>query len=192
MYTSYPQNDEAWRGDMSLVVRGRGDPRSLLALLTGALEEVDSDLALHDAGSLWALVERSLRLEAFRAYLISAFALLTLVLAGVGLYGTLAYAMARRRREIAIRSALGARPSEIVTLVVRRGLTLVAIGAVVGAALSAAAARAVAGMLFEVSTVDAPTLGATLVVVGLAAAAASTIPAVRSLGVSPARALSDE
>jgi ABC-type antimicrobial peptide transport system permease subunit len=123
---------------------------------------------------------------------LGAFGLSALVLAGVGVYGVLSYAMTRRRRELAVRMALGARPGGVRRLVVGSGLRLAAAGVAVGLVAAVMGGRVLTALLYEVSPTDPTTLvavGATLL---LAAAAASWLPARRATTVSPAEVLRGE
>jgi ABC-type antimicrobial peptide transport system permease subunit len=114
------------------------------------------------------------------------------VLAAVGLFGLLAFTVAERRREIAVRLALGAEPSAIVRMVVGQGLTLVAIGLAIGVAASYGMARAVASLLYETTSHDLMTFGTVPVVLALIAVAACALPAYRASRVEPLSALRTE
>jgi len=125
----------------------------------------------------------------FVMMLMSAFAVLALTLAAVGIYGMLSYAVSYRRREFGIRLALGARPSGVVRLIVREGLTLVLAGCAAGIAGMFLAGRSLSGFLFEVKPWDATTLGAVLAVVVAVATLACLIPGRRAAAEDPAGAL---
>ena len=115
-----------------------------------------------------------------------------MVLAAVGLYGVIAYSVARRTREIGIRMALGAKRSMVVGLVMKQGLSLTAVGVVVGAFLSAGAANAVSGALYGISAADPITwIGATITLFAVAAVA-NAVPARRAAVVDPSSALRSE
>jgi putative ABC transport system permease protein len=116
-------------------------------------------------------------------------AICALVIAAVGLYGVLAYWVSRRTREIGVRSAIGASPSNILGLVMRQGLTLALIGLALGLAGAVAASRLVAALLFGVSPTDPLVFAGVPMVLLLVAAAASYIPARRAVRIDPLVAL---
>ena len=121
--------------------------------------------------------------------LMTAFAAVALVLAAVGIYGMLSYAVSHRRREFGIRLALGARPSGVLRLIVREGLTLATAGCVLGVAGTYVAGRSLAGFLFGVRPGDPATLGAVLAVVLVVATIACVVPGRRAAAEDPAGAL---
>jgi ABC-type antimicrobial peptide transport system permease subunit len=121
--------------------------------------------------------------------LLGAFAVLALALAAVGIYGMLSYAVSHRRREFGIRLALGARPSGVLRLIVREGLTLVLAGCAIGVAATFVAGRSLAGFLFEVKPWDTVTLGGVLAVVIGVATLACLVPGRRAAAEDPAGAL---
>jgi ABC-type antimicrobial peptide transport system permease subunit len=117
---------------------------------------------------------------------------MAVVLASIGVYGVIAYAVGQRRREFGIRLALGARRVEIVGLVVRRGLLLFAIGAAIGLAAAAATGRALASLLFNVTALDVPSLALATLILFVVAIAACGLPARRAAQVDPSVALRAE
>jgi ABC-type antimicrobial peptide transport system permease subunit len=123
---------------------------------------------------------------------LGAFGLSALVLAVVGVYGVLSYAMTRRRRELAVRMALGARPGQVSRLVMGSGLRLAAAGVALGLVVAVAGGRVLAALLYEVSPTDPATLAAVGLTLLGAAAAASWLPAWRATTVSPAEVLRGE
>jgi len=125
----------------------------------------------------------------FVMMLMAAFAVLALTLAAVGIYGMLSYAVSHRRREFGIRLALGARPSGVLRLIVREGLTLVLTGCAIGVVGMLAAGRSLSGLLFEVKPWDTTTLAAVLGVVIVVATLACLVPGRRAAAEDPAGAL---
>jgi len=125
----------------------------------------------------------------FVMMLMTAFAILALTLAAVGIYGMLSYGVSHRRREFGIRLALGARPSGVLALIVRQGLTLVIVGCAVGVAGTYLAGRSLSGFLFEIKPWDPVTLGGVLLVVIVVATLACLIPGRRASAEDPAGAL---
>jgi ABC-type antimicrobial peptide transport system permease subunit len=123
---------------------------------------------------------------------ISAVGVVAMVLAAVGLYGVIAYAVSRRTREIGIRMALGARATTVVGLVMKQGLGLTAIGVAVGALLSLGAAKAIAGALYGVSFLDPLTWSSAIATLFAVAVLANLVPARRAAVVDPSAALRAE
>jgi putative ABC transport system permease protein len=177
---------------MTLVLRTDGDPSGLVNAARGVIRELDPELALSNVQTLEAVVMSSVARPRFAASVLGAFGLSALVLAVVGVYGVLSSVMTRRRRELAVRIALGAHPRAVSWLVIGSGMRLAAAGVVVGLTVAVAGSRVLAALLYEVS----PTDPAILVVVGAilltAAGAASWFPARRATTVSPAEVLRGE
>ena len=138
------------------------------------------------------LLAESVAAPRFRALLLGSFGLVALLLAGAGIYGVMSYTVTRRRRETGVRLALGATPGEIVRLVVGDGMRLAAVGVALGVLLALAGTRLMAGVLFGVSPLDAPTfaaMAAFLSVIGLASVA---LPAFRASRTDPMLAIREE
>jgi predicted permease len=183
---------QAYLPRMSLVVRSRVAPENLAASVRGELRAVNGDVAVFATRTLRAHIEEALGAERLTASLVSVCGLLALVLAIVGLYGAIAYMVARRTREIGLRIALGATPDRLLALVVGRGLWIAGIGVAVGLASAAAAARALPLGLYGVTPLDPRTYLAVMVLLTLTAALAAYVPARRAVRIDPARALSQE
>jgi ABC-type antimicrobial peptide transport system permease subunit len=128
----------------------------------------------------------------FALFVLGAFAVLAVILTGVGVYGVAAYATARRTREIALRIALGADRARIVSLVVREGLVWTVAGVTVGAVAARVLTRYLQSLLFHVAAGDALTFIAVAVLLGLVAVAATAVPAIRAVRVDPMLALRSE
>ncbi|HEX8942668.1 MAG TPA: FtsX-like permease family protein, partial [Gemmatimonadaceae bacterium] len=128
----------------------------------------------------------------FGAQMLTAFALLALVLAGVGIYGLVAFVVARRTREIGIRIALGAERATVMKTVLARGLALAASGIAAGIVLSLGLTRFVGSLLYEAPTIDAFAYGVSAVVFVVVTTAACIVPARRAAGVDPVIALRAE
>jgi len=177
---------------LTFVVRAQGNADSAIAAARSEVRAVDKDLALTDVVTLKDLVHESMGDERFRTALLSGFAGVALFLAALGIYGVLAYSVAQRMRELGIRLALGAQPSSVFRMVIAEGLRPVAIGGVVGIAGAFALGGLVKAMLFGVEPLDPPTYAGAIAVLGIAAAIACALPAMRATRVDPLVALRDE
>jgi ABC-type antimicrobial peptide transport system permease subunit len=139
-----------------------------------------------------ALVARATARPRFTTRTVAAFALLALTLAAIGIYGTLSYVVGTQTREIAIRLSLGAAPGAIVPDVLKRGLTPVVTGGLLGILVAAALARTFEALLFQVEPFDLPSFAAGAVLLLVAALAAALGPAVRAMKIDPVVALRSE
>jgi putative ABC transport system permease protein len=173
----------------SLVVRARGDAASLTTAIKAAIWSVDKDVPVVRVATLDDLVARSEAKRRFALDVFEAFALAALALAAIGLYGVLSGSVTERLREIGVRSALGAAPSDILTLVVRQGMMLATLGVALGLLAATLASRAIASLLFGVSSLDPMTyLGVVALLLGVSVVAC-WLPAHRASGVAPLIAL---
>ena len=178
--------------ERDLIVRGSGDAGALIAPVRATLESLDAAIPLYRATPLERTVDQTLAPERFVAALLSAFALLALSLAAVGVHGVLSSDVMRRRREIGIRVALGATRQQVYRLVLRRALVPAIEGVVVGIAAALLLARALSALVFGIGPWDPPSF--IIVVLGLVAVAlgATWIPAWRASRVSPVEAIKIE
>ena len=178
--------------ERDLIVRGTGDPAALVASLGATLASLDATIPLFRATPLERTVNQTLAPERFIAALLSAFALLALALAAVGVHGVLSGDVTRRRREIGIRIALGATRGEVYSLILRRALLPTIEGVAIGVPAALLLARALTALVFGITPWDAPSF--VIVVVGLTvvAFAATWIPAWRASHVSPLEAIKIE
>ena len=174
---------------MSLVVRTSTPAEGIAPVLRGALRELDPSLALGPISTMTSLLSDSVARPRFRAGLIVSFAAVALALTIVGLYGTLAFAVSQRTREIGIRFALGARSAAVLGMVLRQGIWLVAAGAAMGLAGGLAASRLLEDMLFEVAPRDTTVFVAVPVLVAAVAVIAMLAPARRASKLDPVKAL---
>jgi predicted permease len=180
---------QGFRQDVHLLVHARGDPRELLQPLRDQVRGLDPAVALLGTRTLEDQVGRAYFLPRNSALLLSAFGLLALLLAAVGLYGVISYAVSRRTREVGIRMALGARHVDVLGLVVGEGFRLALLGVAVGLAAAFALTRFLAGMLYRVSPTDPLTFVAVPLALTLVAVVASYVPARRASRVDPMTAL---
>lgn len=178
--------------EITVVMRSRGDPAVPLNTARTLVLSLDRDLPVYDAFTLESMVDRALGQPKFYVLLLSIFAALALVLAVVGIYGVIAYAVQQRSREIGIRIALGASTERVVGMVVRRGLTLAVIGVALGTAGAYAVTRVLQSLLFSVSARDPLTFAAVAALLGGVAVLASWIPARRAARVDPLTAMRAE
>jgi predicted permease len=177
------------RGQMTLVVRTTGDPVPLAAALQREARALDPAMPMFTAETLAAQLDASLAQERLVAALSSVFGLLALLLACIGLYGVLAYDVARRTHEIGIRMALGASAGRVVRLVLRETLWLMSIGIVLGLGAALAVTRWVKSMLFGLEPYDPLTMGLAVLLLLLVAAVAAYLPARRASRIDPLAAL---
>lgn len=177
---------------MTLVVRSEAAPAVMAPAVRAIVAELDSKLPLGNVAPLTAVVENSLSSRRFLLVLTGAFASLALLLAGIGMYGVISYAVARRTPEIGVRLALGARRSDVARQVVRDTLRLSAVGIAVGLAGAAATGRLLRGLLFGVGPWDPFSYLAVALATLAATAAVAALPAHRAASIDPAVALREE
>jgi predicted permease len=169
-------------------IRGEGSLAAIASAVEGVIGPKLPEATVKTR-SFTAQVESSIRSERLTAQLAGFFALLTLALGAIGLYGLLAYRVAQRTSEIGVRIALGARRSQVIWMVLRGGLRLVGIGLAVGVPAALLASRLVAGMLYGLVPTDAPTVAIATAILGLTGIAAGVLPARRAARVEPMAAL---
>jgi putative ABC transport system permease protein len=174
---------------MSVVVQGTDDPAPVERALRAAVRSIDPDLPIDDVETLASIASESAAQPRFRTYLLAGFASLSLMLAAIGVYGLLSYSVTQRVREIGVRMALGAKPGDVLRLVVGEGMRLVGAGAVVGVAGALAAGRLVSAMLFDVTATDPVTYATVVTLLAAVAFIACYIPALRAARVNPMSAL---
>jgi len=188
----YCSTAQAQRTSLGLFVRSNMGAASLSKLIREAVNSVDPSQPVFDARPMLDRVHETWGTQRLLSFLFSIFAGLALVLATIGLYGLLAYTMLKRVREIGIRLALGAQPSQIRTLILSHGMHLLLIGSIIGLLSAFALSRALQSVLFEVKTIDPKIyLGVGLLLFG-ATLLASWIPARRASRVDPIIALRTE
>jgi len=174
---------------LAIVVRTQGDPAALSSAVRGALTEIDSTQPIYDMQTLDQLVARSLGQRRFTLTLMLLFGVIALVLSAVGIYGVMAFAVSQRTQEIGIRMALGASALDVLKLVLRNGMFLAVIGAVIGLAGAFAITRFMSSLLFGVSPTDVVTFSLVTAGLLLVALVACYLPARRATKVDPLIAL---
>jgi putative ABC transport system permease protein len=178
--------------DLAIFLRGQLDPGVISAQVRQQVQAVDRELPVFHAETLDDLLSNSLSVRRFSLQLVAIFAVTALLLAGLGIYGTISCVVNEQTREIAIRLALGAQRGNILTMVLRQGLTLAAAGAGAGVAGALIVSHLMAGLLFGVSPSDLPTFVGVTVVLATVALAASYIPALRAMRLDPITTLHAE
>ncbi|HEV2444537.1 MAG TPA: ABC transporter permease [Candidatus Sulfopaludibacter sp.] len=189
-----PTSQEVYGSSNSdfLIVRANGDPLALVPAIRRIVAAVDPDVPVSDVQTMDEIINLAVSDRRQLMTLLGAFAALALLLASVGLYGVLAYAVTQRGREIGLRMALGATDFSVTALFVRQGLTLTGIGLAVGVAASVAAARSLRTALYGVSAASPTTLAAVAALLTIVALAACFIPARRASRVDPIVVLREE
>ncbi|HEY4365156.1 MAG TPA: ABC transporter permease [Bryobacteraceae bacterium] len=173
-------------------VRVERDPDSLISSIRSAIREQDPEIPLDAVGTADALVEQALSMDRFSTFLMSAFAVLALLLALVGIYGVLSYAVTQATQEIGIRMALGAQQGHVLKMVLGHAGILMAVGLVIGLAGGLGAGRLLASELYEVKAADPVTFASTALVLLATGLLACAIPALRAARVDPLTALREE
>jgi predicted permease len=187
-YMSYAQFPEEVSA-LYFQVRTAGNPAGLVPELRDAVHQMDANLPLMEVSTQTQLTAEALTRERTFARLSSFFALLALLLATIGLYGTMAYSVTRKTHEIGIRLALGAKPRDILRMVLGRGLELTLVGVAIGIVAALAATRLISSMIYGVTTSDPITFAAVAVFLVLVAFLACYVPARRATKVDPLVAL---
>jgi putative ABC transport system permease protein len=178
-------------GDAVIAIRTSGDPTSLAHSAVAAVHALDAQLPVQEIHSMEEVIEGTLVSERFRALLLEVFAAAGLTLASVGIYSVLSYLVRGRRREIGIRTALGARTSDVLRMVLLEGLKPALLGIVLGAAGALLAAGLLEKLVFGVKASDPLTLAVVAVSLLLVAVAASLLPAWRAARLDPVTVLRD-
>jgi predicted permease len=188
--TAYiPYSQYGVLGQRRLCARATGDAGALVAAIRREVRGLDPNLPVFNVKTFADQINESVSLERLVAMLSSFFGLFALLLAAIGLYGVMAYAVARRTREIGIRMALGARPGAVLWLAMRETLSLVFIGIVVGLPVALAASRLTEGLLFGLAPNDPLTVALATLALLASAALAGYLPARRAARVDPMVAL---
>jgi putative ABC transport system permease protein len=186
MYVPYAQDSGlSFFSPKDLAVRTAGYPMALAEPVRRAIWDVDPLQPVANVRPMAALLDQELSSRNLQSTLLGAFAALALVLASLGIYGVLAYAVAQRRREIGIRMALGAPSARVLGMVVGQGLRLCAIGIAIGVVLAVAMTRALSALLYGVRSGDALLYAAVAAVLAAVAAVASFVPARQAARVDP-------
>lgn len=175
--------------DLNLIVRTAGDPRAIVPALRSIVRGEDPNLLVDSVMTLNDRISESLAQPRLYTILLAAFAAFALAIAGVGLFGVLSYSVAQRAREIGVRTALGATPFRVVTLVASQALIIVAAGLIAGVIAAAWLAGALQSLLYGVAPRDPVSFAAVAAVLLIVALVATIVPARRAASVDPVRVL---
>jgi predicted permease len=175
--------------NMFMVVRATLDPAPMIATITKEIQALDPEVPTFDVKTMAGRLAESLAWRRFSTFLLEVFAVIALVLAAIGIYGVLAYAVNQRTHEIGIRLALGAQPTSISRMVIRQSFALIAVGSAIGLGGAFALTRLLSSLLYGVSTTDARSFLIPPLVLGVVALLASYLPARRAAKVDPMIAL---
>jgi putative ABC transport system permease protein len=195
VYVPYRQVPDGWLSfyaPKDLAVRASGDPTLLLPALRAIIRDMDPEQPISNVRLLDEIVDAQMAPRRTQLATLLAFAGLAFLLAAIGIYGLLSFAVSNRVQEIGVRMAVGATPASILGMVLREGLRLAALGAVVGLAAAWAAGRWLETLLVGVSPTDLPTLAAALGLVLVMTLAGSLVPAWRASRLDPARVMRAE
>jgi len=187
--------DAAWTWTdrtMTVVALAEDDAVSLMGPVRRAVAEIDPSVPVYSLETMQGRLVDSLAQSRFSTMLLTAFGFLALLLAAIGVYGVISYGVTQRTQEIGIRMALGARNSDVLTLVVRHGAALAGVGLAVGLAGALALSGLLRSLLYQVSPTDPPTFATGMVVLTAAAVLAAALPAWRAARTSPMVALRSE
>ena len=185
--------DGQWESfGLTLAVRAQGNPLSVVSAITNAVHKVDPEVPLLHIKTMQDTIDDSLLQQRFTMLLLTSFAGLALLLAAVGIYSVLSYAVRRRVREIGIRMALGAQIEDVLRMVVLQGMKPTMIGVAIGLAGALALGRVLSSVIYGVSARDLATFSTVAVVMTGVGLLASTLPAYRATKVDPMKTLRDE
>jgi putative ABC transport system permease protein len=186
-----PFNQAPMQG-LSLIVRSTAAPTLIINGARAAIKQLDGDLPIFDAKTMTEALSDTVSQPRFYAILLGSFATIALLIAALGIYGVISYAVSQRTRELGIRIALGAQRERVVRLVIGQGLTLTLLGIVVGVAGAYAMTRMISSLLFGVAPADPLTFVAVAFVFVGVASLASYLPARRAASVDPIIAMRAE
>src|ERR1035438_1718290 len=178
--------------DILLLVRTSLDPGSLSTAVSSAIHEVDKTIPIYDIATMSERIGEQTARNRFTSWLMGIFAAVALLLATVGVYGVMSYAVTRRTQEIGVRMALGAERSQVLLLIVVQGLPLILAGILVGLAASFGLTRLIATLLYGVTPTDAFTFASVTALLVSVALFACWLPALRASRVDPLQALRHE
>jgi predicted permease len=169
----------------TISVRTTGDPASMTNSITAVVQSIDTNLPLDQVRTMDQIVDESLAGERFAAILFATFASIALILAAIGIYGVMSFAVAQQTHEIGLRMALGARPGQVLLLVLQEGMLLALMGLILGLGGAYFVERALSSALYEVVAADSAVVAAVSILLFLFAVLACYLPARRATRVNP-------
>jgi ABC-type antimicrobial peptide transport system permease subunit len=187
----YYSRDRSW-SQASLVVRTTLPPATLTRSVVAAIHTIDAEQPVEDVRTMAQVIDSRLTSQRFSALLLGSFAGAALLLASVGIYGVLSYIVRGRTREIGIRTALGARTSDVLRLVIAEAMSPAMVGIAIGAIVALASGRVMKSLVFGVSASDPATLACVAATLALVALVASLVPAYRACRFDPVTVLRAE
>jgi putative ABC transport system permease protein len=190
VYQAFSQS--LWLTNPFVIVRTAGDPAASLAAVRAAVTAVDGGVPLRDVATMTERVRRSTTIPRFRGLLFSFFAVLALAIALTGIYGIMAHHVNQRRRETAIRRALGATSQQMLASTLGAGLRLALVGIGLGTGAALAVTRSMAALLYRVDPRDPTVLAGVAALLAATAVIACIVPALRAASIDPAAVLRDE
>ncbi|HEY6211787.1 MAG TPA: FtsX-like permease family protein, partial [Vicinamibacterales bacterium] len=185
----YISRSQRPNSDMHVIVRTSRAASEVMKVIRGTVAGLDASLPIIDVRSGDDIIAASARPQQLTGSVIGAFALSALVLAAIGLYGLISYSVAQRRQELGVRAAIGARPRDLMLLVLGQSVSVTAIGVVCGAAAALAVSRLLSTQLFGVSERDPRVYAAVALFISVIAVVASALPALRATRANPLDAL---
>jgi len=186
---AYWPHSELVYNSLSFVIRTKGDAAAVASAAREVIRKLDPEQPVADVTTMENLIGKSVARARFNTLLLAVFACVALLLAGVGIYGVMAYTVTQRTHEIGVRMALGAQSRDVLRLVLKRGMTLAAVGVVIGVIASWGLTRLMTTLLYEVSTTDPLTFVGVPLLLALIALLACYVPARRAAKVDPMVAL---
>jgi putative ABC transport system permease protein len=186
-YVPYAQVENSF--PLNLVLRADGDPSSLTASVRSIVRSVDADQPISNVAPMTTTLSSVLVTERFGAILMTTLSVLGLLLAGLGLYGVMAYSVRQRTGEIGLRIALGAQRKDVLALVMADGIKLTLTGLAIGLVVAWSASRLLVTLLFGMNPADPATFGAISLLLAIAGLFACYLPARTAMGLNPVEAL---
>lgn len=191
--TDRPRADMYFPGPANtLFIQTTGDPVSALPAVSTALRNLEPSIVVHGSRTLADYASASMALTRLAMRLLGGFAMVSLLLAAIGIYGVMAYSVRRRSREIGTRVALGAARADIIGMVMREGGVITAAGVIVGLGIGLFAARSLSAILYDVPPADPVSIAGAAIVLTMTGLAACYVPARRAARIDPARTLTTE
>ena len=175
--------------DMSVAVRSNSDPAALANQLRLAVRQLDPGLAIADLRVMDQVTDAAVSGQRFALFLVGLFAVLALVLATIGIYGVISYSVNQRMHEFGLRMALGARPGDLVRMILRQGVTLSVAGAAIGLLCAAGLTRLLGSLLYGVGRTDPLTFAGVALLALVTTALACYVPARRAAEADPMNSL---